>query len=189
MGEEELRWGECSFPRGSAIPGHQSGPVDMFPCARTPCAHMGAHHSIVTIQKDHRDSSENLSSLCWVASVPCADRLRACLNLPLGRGSFSSASLSRVQTSMGEQFFGGVEADAHACARSIRRLPARTTAHPRSGAGPVTEPSALWGRTRMEAPSLGRPGVTRSPAATRTIPRAVAASHSLHLKASPLLFL
>lgn len=36
------------------------------------------------------------------------------------------------------------------------------------GADPVTGQSARWGLTRVEAPSLGRPGATRSPAVTRT---------------------
>ena len=42
------------------------------------------------------------------------------------------------------------------------------------GADPVTGQSARWGLTRVEAPSLGRPGVTRSPAVTRTVSRALA---------------
>ena len=64
------------------------------------------------------------------------------------------------------------------------------------GADPVTGQSARWGLTRVEAPSLGRPGATRSPAVTRTVSRALApwrcsgvgvmgASRSLHIKASP----
>lgn len=66
------------------------------------------------------------------------------------------------------------------------------------GADPVTGQSARWGLTRVEAPSLGRPGVTRSPAVTRTAypslslvrsrlvaARVLGASRSLHIKASP----
>ena len=169
MGEEELRWGECSFPRGSAIPGHQSRQADMLPCAQTPlCA-----HGSTSLDREDADRLAGLQRKLVFALLG-------------GPSPMCGSPPGLPHPAPGQ---GVAEADAHACARSIRRLPARTTAHPRSGAGPVTEPSALWGRTRMEASSLGRPGVTRSPAATRTIPRAVAASHSLHLKASPLLFL
>ena len=158
MGEEELRWGECSFPRGSAIPGHQSRQADMLPCAQTPlCA-----HGSTSLDREDADRLAGLQRKLVFALLG-------------GPSPMCGSPPGLPHPAPGQ---GVAEADAHACARSIRRLPARSTAHPRSGAGTVTATSDPCGRNRMEAPTFGRPDVNRSPAAPRTIPLRVIAAES-----------
>ena len=90
---EGRTWERRSFAGASAVfrvvPRFPGISQDRLTCShvhRPLYVHMGAHRSIVRTRIDWRDYNENLSSLCWVAPLPCADRLRACLTLPLGRG-------------------------------------------------------------------------------------------------------
>lgn len=90
---EGRTWERRSFAGASAVfrvvprfPGISQDKLTCSHVHRPLYVHMGAHRSIVRTRIDWRDYNENLSSLCWVAPLPCADRLRACLTLPLGRG-------------------------------------------------------------------------------------------------------